>query len=429
MSNKLGVIVPYRNREEHLTIFKEHITNYLNKKNINFELIIVEQFDDKPFNRGKLLNIGFIEAKRLECNYVVFHDVDMLPIDVDYSYSNFPTHLATNFDSDSNVVFETYFGGVTMFPTHLFEKTNGYSNEYWGWGFEDDALFKRCIDVGLDTDYKVYNNPIQSKNALQFFGKDSYVKLNNIIDFKKSIKISTTFNVNKIINPNKEYDEYTIFSIPGYDLTLTYNSFGRYKFEIWDYKYVVYSITSEILPPKPTNIKIEINPCECNIRMIQDGVLIDSIEYNRKLRKYESEPYIYLGNANPYRGTNFKEFYGYISDFRVRNDGESIIDLNFDNYQWPHIKNKNNEIIGEVFDCEKRKILESNHTILPIPNRRKGLFNLLEHTSNGFKDGKWMNKETRDNQIMYSKNLDNSGLNNVEYKLIEKTNNHIKVKL
>jgi hypothetical protein len=40
-----------------------------------------------------------------------------------------------------------------------------------------------------------------------------------------------------------------------------------------------------------------------------------------------------------------------------------------------------------------------------------------------------MNKETRDNQIMYSKNLDNSGLNNVEYKLIEKTNNHIKVKL
>lgn len=429
MDNKLGVIVPYRNREKHLTIFRKHITDYLNKNNINFELIVVEQSDGNPFNRGKLLNIGFIEAKKLECNYVVFHDVDMLPMDVDYSYSISPTHLATNFDSDSNVVFDSYFGGVTLFPTHLFEKVNGYPNEYWGWGFEDDALFKRCIDMGLDTDYKLYKNPIQSKNALQFFGKNSYIKLNNKIDFKKSIKISTTFNVNKIINPNKEYDEYTIFSIPGYDLTLTYNSFGRYKFEVWDYKNLVYSLTSNILPPKPTNIEIEINPYECNIQMIQDGTLVDKIDYNRKLNKYDLEPYIYLGNANPYRGENFKEFYGYVSDFKISNDGVIIIDLDFDNYEWPNIRNKNNEIIGEVFDCEKRKVLENNHTIFPIPNRRKGLFKLLEHTSNGFKDGKWINKETRNNQIMYSRDLDNSGLSNLSYEIIENIETHLKVKL
>ena len=53
MDNKLGVIVPYRDREEHLIIFKKHITEYLTKKEIPFELIIIEQSDDKPFNRGK----------------------------------------------------------------------------------------------------------------------------------------------------------------------------------------------------------------------------------------------------------------------------------------------------------------------------------------------------------------------------------------
>ena len=73
MDKKLGVIVPYRNRKSHLKIFKKNITDYLNSQNIPFELIIVEQVDENPFNRGKLLNIGVIEAERLKCDYVVLH--------------------------------------------------------------------------------------------------------------------------------------------------------------------------------------------------------------------------------------------------------------------------------------------------------------------------------------------------------------------
>ena len=73
--NKLDVIVPYRNRYEQLTAFKESITKYLESKNINFELIIVEQDNAKLFNRGMLLNIGFKYALEHECDYVVFHDI------------------------------------------------------------------------------------------------------------------------------------------------------------------------------------------------------------------------------------------------------------------------------------------------------------------------------------------------------------------
>jgi hypothetical protein len=163
--------------------------------------------------------------------------------------------------------------------------------------------------------------------------------------------------------------------------------------------------------------------------MKQDGLLVDEIHYNRKLKRYESEPYFYLGNANPYRGQNFKEFYGYVSDFKIWNNDVLVIDLDFDNYFWPNIKNKTNKIVGEVFDCEKRTIMENSNTILSIPKRRKSLFKLLEHSSNGFYNGKWIHSETRHNQIKYSKSLDNSGLNNITYNITDSVDNHLKVAL
>ena len=75
--HKLGIIVPYRNRSEQLAVFRKEINDYLE---IDFELIIVEQSDKKEFNRGKLLNIGFLEADKLGCDYVIFHDIDMLSL-------------------------------------------------------------------------------------------------------------------------------------------------------------------------------------------------------------------------------------------------------------------------------------------------------------------------------------------------------------
>jgi predicted glycosyltransferase involved in capsule biosynthesis len=156
---KLGIIVPYRNRETHLNKFISETKNYLKSKQIDSEIIIVEQSDDKPFNRGKLLNVGYIKAKELGCDYIVFHDVDMIPIDVDYSYSEVPLHLATKFELEyekaKNLEFDDYFGGVTMMSNKIFEKVNGYSNLYWGWGFEDDDLLFRCAEKGIILDRKV----------------------------------------------------------------------------------------------------------------------------------------------------------------------------------------------------------------------------------------------------------------------------------
>ena len=66
--HKLGIIVPFRNRYEHLNIFVTSIKNYFQNKNIQYQLIIVEQDDAKLFNRGMLLNIGFKEALAFSSN-------------------------------------------------------------------------------------------------------------------------------------------------------------------------------------------------------------------------------------------------------------------------------------------------------------------------------------------------------------------------
>lgn len=147
--HKLAIVVPYRDREEHLRVFLPHMKKYLEDKNILYNIYIIEQDFGKPFNRAKLLNIGFLESDK-DCDYFVFHDVDMLPQDVNYNYAELPTHLATGASQfNYSLPYKSYFGGVTKFSRTSFEKVNGYSNEYWGWGAEDDDILYRCHLIGL----------------------------------------------------------------------------------------------------------------------------------------------------------------------------------------------------------------------------------------------------------------------------------------
>lgn len=180
MRNKLGIIVPYRNRPTQLNLFLSHITNYLSDKDIRYQVFIVDQDNGKQFNRGMLLNIGFIQAVKAKCNYVIFHDVDMLPIDVDYSYSDKPLHLATDFilnsDEKERETFDEYFGGVTLFPVEVFKKINGYSNKYWAWGYEDTDLLYRCVKHSIDLDTLKLKNLGRKGKSLKFNGLTSMVK-------------------------------------------------------------------------------------------------------------------------------------------------------------------------------------------------------------------------------------------------------------
>ena len=163
MEKKLSIVIPYRNREEHLKIFLKIIKRKINVS--NYDILIVEQDNKKPFNRAKLLNIGF-DLKKDESDYFCFHDADMMPEEADYSYVEQPTHgfhaikhLGYRLSANSN------YGGVNYFNKEDFIKINGYSNEFWGWGGEDNDLLLRTISKGFPLHRRLgkYNNLLHER--------------------------------------------------------------------------------------------------------------------------------------------------------------------------------------------------------------------------------------------------------------------------
>jgi len=136
------IIVPYRNRQEHLDCFikcvpyfQAHITDLK-------RIIIVEQEDNSlGFNRGKLLNVGFLLSKATGFDRVFFHDIDWLPNSTDtiQRYYNF---------LDKPIVrllcpHESCLGGVVQVSAHILEKCNAFPNTIYRWGMEDRVLFYR----------------------------------------------------------------------------------------------------------------------------------------------------------------------------------------------------------------------------------------------------------------------------------------------
>ena len=311
VNKKLGIVVPYRNRFEQLQEFKREIKKYLKRKKIPHEIFVVQQDDAKLFNRGMLLNIGYTYAKNSQCDYVVFHDVDMLPFRVDYSYSDIPIHLATRFKNISRTTFEEYFGGVTMFPMEQFEKINGYSNKYWGWGYEDTDLLYRCIKNNLKLDTLKIKNQYSNNQKLRFNGSNAYVRGKNKFDFTKPLTFFISFKPDELTCNVEQYtDDFNIFTIPGYDFSISYNSYSRYTICLFNRELKPLFANSEIIRDYYTNIAITIDPSTQEIKIYQDGKILDTIKDFGEIYDYDPQEYFYIGMGNPLSETGFKYYKG-----------------------------------------------------------------------------------------------------------------------
>jgi hypothetical protein len=149
VNSNFTIVVPYRNRLENLRSFVRHMNEFL--FNLPFKILVVEQLDNQPFNRGALLNVGFHLSP--ESDYLVFHDVDMLPIDESCSYTKPLTgfcHVAGRVQQFGySLPYANYCGGVLMATRDSFGMVNGFSNLYWGWGCEDDDILARIWSTGI----------------------------------------------------------------------------------------------------------------------------------------------------------------------------------------------------------------------------------------------------------------------------------------
>lgn len=151
-TRKLNIVVPYRDRAQHLAAFVPHMLTYFSRdkldKALSVTINIIEQVSPGPFNRGKLKNVGF-DLTRRSGHYVCFHDIDYLPIWADYSWSPNPTRIIWH-GLTLKENYEDFFGGVVLLDNAVFEKVNGYPNCYWGWGPEDLELGYRCRLAGFE---------------------------------------------------------------------------------------------------------------------------------------------------------------------------------------------------------------------------------------------------------------------------------------
>lgn len=152
MRPRLGIVVPYRDRQEHLDIFIPHMRRFFRTDKLNSEIdcriLIVEQTAGLPFNRGAIKNIGFTYLA-LQLDYVCFHDVDLLPISADYQRSSNPAMIVSQGLDFSPDFIKQLFGGVVIIEKEHFERANGHSNDYWGWGFEDVDIRERLLRINL----------------------------------------------------------------------------------------------------------------------------------------------------------------------------------------------------------------------------------------------------------------------------------------
>ncbi|XP_064159950.1 beta-1,4-galactosyltransferase 3 isoform X2 [Anguilla rostrata] len=140
-----AIVVPYRNRQAHLRSLLYHLHPFLQRQQLHYSIYIVHQMGNSTFNRAKLLNVGVREALRDEDWSCLFlHDVDLLPENDHNSYTchpKYPTHLSVAMDKfHYRLPYSQYFGGVSAVTPDQYLRMNGFPNQYWGWGGEDDDI-------------------------------------------------------------------------------------------------------------------------------------------------------------------------------------------------------------------------------------------------------------------------------------------------
>lgn len=173
---KYSIIIPYRNREEHLEVLLPRLQDKFADK--DYEIIISEQGNEDNFQIAIVNNIGFRESTG---DVIILHQVDYYPADdLDYTFTGTVTLMGAKafflgkdnaslrpehdipggYRSFSQAIDPNFYGGVVMMSRERFEAINGLNPLYKGWGNEDEDLRERLRWAGI---------PVQRQTEGTFF--------------------------------------------------------------------------------------------------------------------------------------------------------------------------------------------------------------------------------------------------------------------
>lgn len=424
MRHKLGICIPYRNRKDHIEQLIPKLSDFLNKNNIEHKFYVGHQVDDKLFNRGAMKNIAAYHAFNEGCDYIAWHDVDMVPHDYtpDYTYPSVnPIHIATKLSKYKYTMgYDQYFGGVVLFNKEQVDRTNGYSNDYWDWGQEDDDLFWRCYFENYTTGRIIKN--YKYRTVANFKGDNSYLelptnrKISSCLD--KDHTISVLFKAEQqnekvpiwlVGDEDRKFIEYPVVRKDGsWTWGLSFNNSRAVTMVVFDknnkhhynwakrfeglWTWVTLSYDSE---NKMVNFYV-------NDELVShpNGIkLNEPFNIGEDLKKHDSIRPFLLGYCNHqnvyYKGkiAEFKiydKFYKNVSDFLYSEKSDNLV-LHYDFTQDRNdLINKYEFVNHNVnFTVENIDIIEN-----VLPFRREGSFDCLYHVDEGFVNGKWAKGET-----------------------------------
>lgn len=413
MSHKLGICIPYRNRKEHLEKLVPHLSNHLNKQGIEHKFYVGHQVDDKLFNRGAMKNIAAQVAFNDGCDYIAWHDVDMLPHEEsDYSYpTENPVHIATKLSKyNYGLGYDQYFGGVVIFTKEQVEKTNGYSNDYWDWGQEDDDLFWRCYYEDLTTGRVIKR--FQNKVVANFNGDNSFISIPTNREISSCLHndhtITITFNAEQqdhkvpiwlVGDREKRFVEYPLIRKDGsWTWGLSFNNSRAVTMVVFDRDSRHHYNWAKRFEGMWTQVTLSYNSEEKNAYFYINDELIaqmNGIKQNipfpigTDLKTHDAIKPFLLGFCN-HMNTYYK---GKISDVKIYNkffnnieeiptNTENLV-LNCDFMSDDFVNN------NVTFTNEDIEIIENI-----VPYRRESRFECLPHIDEGFVNGNWAKGET-----------------------------------
>lgn len=417
MSHKLGICIPYRDRKGHIDKLIPHLSNFLLSQKIDHKFYVGHQVDDKLFNRGAMKNIAAHYAFNDGCDYVAWHDVDMLPYDKqgvvpDYTYpTEKPTHIATRLSKyNYGLVYDQYFGGVVLFAKDQAYQTNGYSNEYWDWGQEDDDLFFRAYFEGMTTGRVI--KTLKNKKVANFNGDNSYFEIPTNREISSCLHndhtITITFNAEQqnhkvpiwlVGDENKRFVEYPLLRKDGsWNWGLSFNNSRAVTMSLLDRDSRNNYNWAKRFEGMWTQVTLSYNSEEKNAYFYVNDELISQMNgikqripfpILKNLKLHDSIKPFFVGFCS-----HMKTFYkGKISDVKIYDtffDNINEMESNTENLILNYDSTNENIINNNVtFTNEDIEIIENI-----VPYRRQGMFYCLPHRDEGFINGKWVNGET-----------------------------------
>ncbi len=206
--HKLAVVIPYlKSDNTHRSTLKD-VTNRLIEEfrkypKLKFKIIICEQSRDyRKFNRGQLINLGLLIARKHHCTHIVVNGLN-IPI----TSEMIPYYMAFN-EADKgavNIGFnwsdhyqKKYFSSICLWNLEMLYKMGGYSNQIWGLESIDRILYHRYI--------KLKNNQLFIPILREKLGKYELSTWGQIIDHEyQQVKILSDWYL-------EQYDDLEILS-------------------------------------------------------------------------------------------------------------------------------------------------------------------------------------------------------------------------